>query len=63
MDVTTKDNERNDAINQAFKIARENGIVGYAIETRAGWISGDRKPLLRAGKVIECHIDGTTHHG
>jgi len=59
-----KENERLDAINQAFKIARANGIAGYAIETFDGWIAGERKPLLRAGfKVIECHTDGTTHHG
>ena len=54
---------KNNAINAAFKIARDNGIAGYAIETIDGWIASDRKPLLRGvgRKVIECQVDGRSY--
>ncbi len=55
---TERDNERHDAINEAFRLAHANGIAGYAIETIHGWISSERKPSLRYGKVIECRVDG-----
>lgn len=51
---------KNDAIIKAFHIARENGIAGYAIETKFdGWIAAERKPSLRYGQVYECLIDGS----
>jgi hypothetical protein len=46
------------AVSHAFKIARENGIAGYAVECKYGWISSDRKPSIRLGKVWECRHDG-----
>jgi len=51
---------KNDAINKAFRIAHENGIAGYAIETKFdGWIASDRKPSLRFGEVLECLYNGS----
>ena len=51
---------KNNAINQAFRIAHENGIAGYAIETKYdGWIASDRKPSLRFGEVLECMDNGS----
>jgi len=46
------------AVSHAFKIARENGIAGYAVETKYGWVSADRKPSIRFGKVWECLVSG-----
>ena len=51
------------AVSAAFRIARENGSAGYAIETKYGWIVADRKPSLRFGKVWECQASGNKHHG
>ena len=47
-----------DAVNKAHKIAHQTGIAGYAIETFDGWTVSDRKPSLRFGRVLECHVDG-----
>ena len=47
-----------EAIILAFRIAHENGIAGYAVEYKNGWMAFDRKPLLRYGKVIECQANG-----
>lgn len=46
------------AISHAFRIARETGIAGYAVECKYGWISADRKPSIRFGKVWECLSSG-----
>lgn len=52
------------AISAAFRVSRENGGAGYAIETKYGWIAADRKPSLRFGKVWECDAaSGNKHHG
>lgn len=51
-----------DAINAAQRICRETGIAGYAIETLHGWMASERKPSLRFGRVLECHIDGTVRY-
>ena len=58
MNQATKDDAKMDAINAAQKIAHETGIAGYAVETIDGWIAAERKPSLRFGKVLECHVDG-----
>lgn len=51
---------KNDAINKAFHIAHENGIAGYAIETKYdGWIASAHKPSLRFGEVLECMDNGS----
>ena len=54
--------DKNVAIIEAFHIARENGIAGYAIEGKYGWSANARKPSLRFGKVLECRIDGSVVH-
>lgn len=46
------------AVNEAFKVARHTGIAGYAVETFDGWVVSERKPSLRFGRVLECHLDG-----
>jgi hypothetical protein len=46
------------AVSFAFKMARENGIAGYAIECKYGWIASEQKPSLRFGKVYECQANG-----
>lgn len=51
--------EKNDAINQAFHIAHQNEIAGYAIETKYGWIAAERKPSIRFGLVYECLHNGS----
>lgn len=58
MNQATKDDAKMNAINAAHKIAHETGIAGYAVETIDGWIASERKPSLRFGKVLECHVDG-----
>jgi hypothetical protein len=46
------------AVSHAFRIARENGMPGYAIECKYGWIAQALKPSLRFGRVWECRDDG-----
>jgi len=47
------------AVSSAFRIARETSYIGYAIETKYGWVSADKKPSIRFGKIWECHVNGT----
>ena len=44
-----------DAINAAHVLAHQLGLPAYAFDTIHGWHVSDRKPMLRYGKVIECH--------
>ena len=48
-----------DALFEAKKMARSNGKgYAYAVETIHGWVAAPNKPMLRAGKVIECRETG-----
>ena len=51
------------AVTAAFRKAREEYGVYYAVETKYGWITAERKPSLRFGKVWECHTSGEKHYG
>ena len=45
--------DKNAAIIKAFHVAHENGIAGYAIETKYdGWIVSDRSLLVAALKDL-----------
>lgn len=50
------------AVCEAFKQARQHG-VWYAVETKYGWVTANRKPSLRFGKVWECCKSGAKNHG
>ena len=51
------------AVTFAFRMARESEMPAYAIETAYGWISAERKPSMRFGRVWECHPNGKKCHG
>lgn len=51
------------AVTFAFRAARETGMPHYAVETKFGWLTQERKPSLRFGKVWECHQNGNKCHG
>ena len=51
------------AVSFAFKTARKTKMPAYAIETKYGWISAERKPSIRFGKVWECHPNGKKCNG
>ena len=47
----------------AFRKAHDTQEPHYAVETKYGWITAERKPSLRFGKVWECHPGGNKCHG
>lgn len=46
-----------DALIEAHRVANKTGYA-FAVETVEGWVVTLIKPMLRAGKVIECRNDG-----
>jgi hypothetical protein len=63
METTQEYGSELNAVNFAFKIARETEMPAYAIETKYGWISAERKPSIRFAKVWECHPNGKKYNG